>query len=195
MRVLFPEAPNKPYKAGIIKMVVMMLLGTVAVCIAWSDELSSSAITNTVSLSVSAFARLQLSDDGPMVLTVNPGTSPSYLTDAGSMGVRRLYYTAINRPGKTRVIEVQWAQTDTAPPGTSLRIHAVNIPDGCGISAGEVTVSSVPQAVIYGIPSCATGTGDLGVELRYLVVVDDVSRILEVDRFTITVIYTISDDR
>lgn len=61
----------------------MLLLGTVAVPIAWSEELPGSAISHTVTSCVSGVARLQPSDDGPMVLTATPCGSATSATDTG----------------------------------------------------------------------------------------------------------------
>jgi hypothetical protein len=178
----------------ICRLASLLMLLAISPSPSCAETPSGSATAHAVILSVCEVALLQLQDASPMVLTIDPRTTTALVEDGRTVGTKRLCYTAVNGLGKTRTIMVQWALTDAAPPGASLRIRAISIPAGCGVAAGEVTVSSSPQELIRGIPSCATGTSSGGTTLQYRAVLDDPSRGAAGGRSTVTITYTISDD-
>lgn len=161
---------------------------------AWSQQPTGNTTSHEVILRVSEVALIGLLDIRPLELTIDPSAASMLSSDARSTGTRKIGYTVVNAPGRTRSIMVHWAVSDAAPAGTSLRIFAVSIPARCGIATGEVAVSCYPQVLISAIPSCSTGTGDGGVELRYRFVMDSLSRGAVGAQKTVTITFTVSDD-
>lgn len=165
-----------------------LLLAVICPSRAWPQSVSGAAASHEVILVIAEVAVVALQDARPLVLHLG-GMSPREAT-----GSNRLFYTAVNAAGRTRSIAVQWAAADAAPAGVSLHVRAAMVPAGFGIATGDVTIGSSPTTLIRGIPSCATGTGDGGAELRYRAVLDDPSRAVAGERRTVTITYTISDD-
>ncbi len=170
------------------------MLGALVSLRAWSQQPLSNTTSHQVILRVSEVAIIGLQDARPLELTLDLSGASVPSSDARSTGTKKIFYTVVNAPGITRNILVHWAESDAAPAGTSLRIRAVSIPASCGIANGEVTVSSHPQALICAIPTCATGTGDGGVELQYRFIKESFSRAAAETQKSVTITFTVSDD-
>jgi hypothetical protein len=157
---------------------------------AWSQAVSGAEASHEVILIIAEVAVMSLLDARPLVLHLGVGAMPQ----REATGSNRIFYTAVNAPGRTRSIAVQWSATDAAPAGVTLHVRAAQVPAGFGIATGDVAISGSPQTLIRGIPSCATGTGDGGVELQYRAVLDDPSRAFGGERRTVMITFTITDD-
>lgn len=168
--------------------IICLMLAVFSPSRAWPQSVSGATASHEVVLIVAEVAVVALQNARPLVLQL------SAMSQREATGSNRLFYTTINASGRTRSITVQWSATDAAPQGVSLHVCATNIPTGFGIATGDVTISSSPMTLIRGIPSCATGTGESGAELRYRAVLDDASRAVEGERCAVTITYTITDD-
>ena len=129
--------------------------------------------------------------DAPLLEVIAAQGASARLSGMSDAGTAHLRYTMTNLIGKTRSIMVQWSSSDATPAGTSLHLEAVSVPAGCGVAAGEITVSSLPRALIRMIPSCASGAG---AEISYRFRVDDLSRGATAADTTVTICFTVCDD-
>ncbi len=145
---------------------------------------SRSATGHELSIGVREVA--MLSNAGPDTLVL----------DAASdfHGTMLLQYTTVNSVGAHRTISVSWNRGERAPAGTSLRMRALSVPEGCGQTRPEIVVSEHPDVVIDRIPSCATGRGDRGALLEYRLSIDDAARLDPRESTTVNLVFTISDD-
>jgi hypothetical protein len=159
---------------------LLVLLSTIPTQVVHAQSFRNLA-SHQVRLTVTEAAVIALNDPSPLELSAGKAD-----------GSRRLSYTIINKDGATRAILVQWATGDAAPAGTSLRI-AASVPEDCGLAVPEVTVGSVPQSLIAGVPSCTTDIAGRGAVLRYRLVVDDKSQADSGFEYKALVIFTLLD--
>jgi hypothetical protein len=154
----------------------------------------TGSVSHQVTLTVQEVASVDLNTESLVtLLTIPPAASgdpPTGQQDAS----KKLYYTAVNASGVTRIITVQWGALDAAPSGTSLRLSAASVPGGCGFAAAEFTLSNVAANLITAIPSCATGTGTGGAALQYTFAIDSPGSLIVGESRTVTITFTLGED-
>jgi hypothetical protein len=156
-------------------------------------ESQMNTASHLVRLTVAEAAVLNIDDSSPLDLVVVPTALKNALPGGTDRATRILHYTTVNNAGTTRSIYVSFDGSKAAPPGTSLKIEATSIPDGCGTPAAEVTVDGNPKCIIADIPSCATGTGAQGAVLQYRFIVNDESSLVGGSKSEIAIIFTITE--
>jgi hypothetical protein len=112
-----------------------------------------------------------------------------------SNSTKYLQYTSLVAGGTTR--EVQ-ARLDALPTVTGVSVSLVSADPAGGPEEGTagpaVTLSTVDQAIITAISSCATGTAATdGANLTYTLVIDDVSQLVVGATDTVNVTLTLTD--
>jgi hypothetical protein len=156
-------------------------------------ESQKNTVSHLVRLTVAEAALLDIDNSSPLDLVVVPPALKNTLPAGEDRGTRILHYTTVNSAGSTRSICVSFGGSSSTPSGTCLKIAAIKVPDGCGKTAGEVTIAGTPKCIITDIPTCATGTGAQGAVLQYRFVIDEKSSVVGGSKAEMTLTYTITE--
>jgi len=134
-------------------------------------------------------------------LTLNPDTEsglPVVATSAVNNNLWINYTSSYASGGATRKINAN-ISSGTAPAGVSLNLSA-SAYSGTGLgtkgtSAGTITLSASPQAIITGIGRCYTGDGqNNGHRLTYSLSIADYAKLNYDASSTIQIVFTIADN-
>ena len=146
--------------------------------------------THDVEITVAEVALIGLNNTTLVTLnTVAPGSAGADPTGSSDTG-KTVQYTSLNATGFTRDIE---ADIDAATPGgTSLSLACDPGGGVAGTTAGAVTLSTTPAAIVTGIGSYAsTATGPT---LTYQLNVTAVGSLVVGTVGTVTVTLTLAED-
>lgn len=154
---------------------------------------AAATATQTVTMGVNTICVLAVTGN-PAALTVTApavgGATPSNPTDNTTYA----QYTSTVGAGTTRRLTAQWGGSDAAPAGCALRLTAGPQGGNRGVTAGQITLSSVAANIVTGIRSCATGTGaGVGAQLTYELAVTDAESLVAGASTTATITLTLTD--
>ncbi len=128
---------------------------------------------------------------------IESGASPQ-IQDVSSETLWLNYSSALSAIHGSRKIVAQITGSDL-PDGLKLNVEASSYrgsgKGNLGHSAGKITLSSQPQAIITDVGNCYTGDGKgNGHSLTFSIEVNDYSKITADDESAFTIVYTISDN-
>lgn len=169
-------------------------VGAVLLACCFGSVFAEDTATQKVVMQVAAVCLVHVTGH-PQNLVVSPPDLGGAEPPSSSDDTTYIQYTSITPTGKTRLLTAKWDGSSSAPSGCSLKLNAVPASGPHqGVSAGEIILSSVPQALISNVGSCATGTGPVqGARLKYTLAVDDISLLKAGETRTATVILTLTD--
>jgi hypothetical protein len=160
----------------------------------WARASEKDISVHSITMGVAETCALNVNGN-PGRLTINipaAATESSQNTIYGDAYVR---YSTISARNKYRTLAASLETPDSLPPGCSLKLQA--IPSGKkneGVGTGQIVLSTIPQAIITGIGSCATGVGATdGARLILTLCLDNAVKLRLDERKTATIILTFMD--
>jgi hypothetical protein len=175
-------------KRGVFLSLIAALLG---MSFLFAD---SDTATQVVVMKVAEICVVDVSGSPELLMVSAPasgGENPQESSDSSTS----VLYTSTVAAGTTRAITAAWGSSDSAPSGCVLKLRAT--PSGQtneGNPAGEIQLSTTPQAIVLSIGSCATGNGDSsGAKLTYTLSAATVADLLHGESTSATVVLTLTD--
>jgi hypothetical protein len=140
------------------KKLVGVLLALILISGGWARASEKNMAIQTVAMRVPEICILNLNGN-ERKLNVNLADSSGESSQSENKNIIYIQYSCIVGRNKYRTLTVKIESSDLLPSGCSLKLQA--LPSGKkneGMSTGQIILSVIPQALITGIGSCATGT-------------------------------------
>jgi len=175
---------------------VSIFIIIVALC---NETIYAGTTTQNINVNILAFSKLGVSSDVTFTIDSSSVSQPGGTITAQSDQTSYLRYTVVrsNSSGS-----INASLDSNLPTGWSLSLTADSVTTGKGsnkgVSAGQVILSNIPQAILNSIGSCRTGTGvNDGSKLNYILQMDDSDNAWDAVKpgitFTRIVTFTIND--
>ncbi len=164
--------------AAVFLLLPLMLFGAAS-----PNQIVNVTLNEINSIGVTPAGNITLTLSAP----ATAGDLPQSYTDA----TKYLIYTTLNAQNWTRSLTA--GLSVNAPNGTSLALTGAIVAGGYGTSQGQKTLSTTAQTLVTAVGSGATGTGNNGINLQFILSATNTS-VMTVANTNITVTLTMTDD-